>query len=164
MTDAVHARVVTFLERELSAINELHYRHHVCLLLLGIGDATYLGVALDDLTAAEDELAQIDLLRAAAVAELGARWDLDPTSVRLSDLIDRADETTRPPLEQLAARLRAATEELAHTRATAMVLAAEHASELDRRRAAVEAGPATTYDRSGRGQRRGGAAVSQVRS
>lgn len=158
----MHARVVTLLERELVAIEELHYRHHVCLLLLGIGDATYLGVALDDLTAAEDELARIDLLRAAAVAELGARWDLDPTSVRLADLVGRADETTRPPLEELGERLRAATAELTETRAMAMVLAAEHATELGRRREQIEAGPAVTYDRAGRGRRDGGAALSDV--
>ena len=153
MSDPVHARLVALLEQELEAVEELHYRHHVCLLLLGVGDATYLGVALDDLTSAEEALARLDLLRAAAVAELGARWDLDPTTVRLADLVARADETTGPPLVSLGDRLRSATAELAETRATAMVLAAEHATELGRRRSELEAGPPSTYDGSGRARR-----------
>lgn len=153
MTDPVYQRVVSTLTTELELIDQLHYRHHVCLLLLGIGDATYLGVALDDVASVEDELARIDLLRAAAVAELALRWDVDPESARLTDLIARADETTAAPLEQLRDRLRVATVELAETRELVMSLAGHHLDEVSNRREAIEQGPATSYDRAGRSQR-----------
>ena len=153
MTDPVYQRVLSTLTTELEIIDELHYRHHVCLLLLGIGDATYLGVALDDLARAEDELARIDLLRAAAVAELALRWDVDPESARLSDLIARADETTAPPLAELRDRLRVATTELAETRELVTSLAGHHLDEVRDRRVAVERGPAVSYDSAGRSVR-----------
>lgn len=149
MSDPVYQRVLSTLTSELGILDELHYRHHVCLLLLGIGDATYLGVALDDLARAEDELSQIDLLRAAAVAELALRWDLDPQA-RLSDLIARADETTGPPLIELRERLGAVTAELAETRELVTSLAGHHLGEVRARREHVELGPATSYDSAGR--------------
>ena len=153
MTDPVYQRVLSTLSTEVDLLEELHYRHHVCLLLLGIGDATYLGVALDDLARAEDELARVDLLRAAAVAELALRWDVDPESARLTDLIARADETTGPPLSELRDRLRAATTEVAQTRELVTSLAGHHLVEVRERREAVERGPAVSYDRSGRSVR-----------
>lgn len=153
MSDPVYQRVVSTLTTELELLDELHYRHHVCLLLLGIGDSTYLGVALDDLAAAEDELSRIDLLRAAAVAELAVRWDLDPGTARLSDLIARADETTAPPLTELRTRLRTATDEVAETRELVTTLAGHHLGAVRTRRESVEQGPAESYDRSGRSLR-----------
>ena len=153
MTDPVFGRVVSTLTTELELVEELHYRHHVCLLLLSIGDATYLGVALDDLSRAEEELARIDLVRAAAVAELAVRWDLDPGSARLSDLIARADESSAPPLVELRDRLTTATGELTETRGLVMMLAGDHLGEVQRRRASVEQGPALGYDGAGRSRR-----------
>ncbi|MEO1062707.1 MAG: hypothetical protein AAFZ07_14935 [Actinomycetota bacterium] len=153
MTDPAYQRVISTLTTELELVDELHYRHHVCLLLLGIGDSTYLGVALDDLAAAEEELSRIDLLRAAAVGELAVRWDLDPAAARLSDLIARADETTAPPLTELRTRLRSSTAELAETRELVTSLAGEHLGAVRERREAVERGPADSYDRSGRSLR-----------
>ncbi len=156
MSDPVYQRVLATLTTELEILDELHYRHHVCLLLLGIGDATYLGVALDDLARAEDELARVDLLRAAAVAELALRWDLDPEAARLSDLIARADETTTPPLVELRDRLHLATRELSETRELVTSLAGHHLEEVRNRREHVEQGPAVSYDRSGRSVRPSG--------
>ena len=150
MSDPVYQRVVSTLTEEADLLDELHYRHHVCLLLLGIGDATYLGVALAALASAEDQLARVGLLRAAAVAELALRWDLEPGSARLRDLIARADETTGPALERLSERLRAATVDLAATRELVTALTGAHLDEVRRRRDDGEQGPAEGYDRAGR--------------
>lgn len=82
------ARLVDILARQRAALETLAYRNHVCCLLLGSGGGHSLDLAVDDLVDAEDEVAGLDVLRAAASADLAARLGLDPATHRLRDLVD----------------------------------------------------------------------------
>ncbi len=147
--DAALGRLVSHLTAQLDVLDEVEYRHHVCLLLLGASSPQHLAGALDDLLDAEERLGREELVRIAAVADLAARWDLDPVEARLGDIIGRADPDDRPHLEALGAELRSRTDEIVRARGLVAELAGRQAEVVHARLDGVLTGPSTGYDATG---------------
>jgi hypothetical protein len=86
----VFERLAAVLDQELGALRRLLYRMKVCTLHLAGGDARFLARAVDDLDAAQDSLALIELTRAAAVADAAAAIGVDEDGCTLRTLVEHA--------------------------------------------------------------------------
>ena len=94
-------RLVGVLSDQVKALRVAVYRHRVITMLLAVADFTYLARAVDEAESASTRLAELDVLRAMAVAEVGCEWGVEDIAPTLTSLLIVAPPETAERLSEL---------------------------------------------------------------
>ncbi len=136
--DPAESRLLQAMDSEIEALERLVFRSRAVMLLVAVHEFSKLFLAVDDLEAASERLAEKSLLRDLAVSELAAARGVDEVSAR--SLLESTEDPFRTELEVRVERLRAGVEEATEAHALATDLARGAIDIIGRRAEELENG------------------------